>query len=185
MVTPLPATVQVLDGDVLYREWVPGPAARVWWIGATLALVVAAVGVFFAARGGWMSVVWILVSLFALALAATVYTFRGLSIVVDSRGIAWNFGVLRRRYSLDEVSMFRERVFHFPRESGVGGWGIGRAHDGVDLYEVWGANGSALDLIVNEKGASRHFLVSTAAPDRLVVQIVRALERRKAAASAR
>ena len=63
---------------------------------------------------------------------------------------------------------------------GYGGWGIGRAQDGVDTYEVWGANGTAIDLVVRRGEVTKHFLVSTAAPDRLVVQIVRAMERRQA-----
>lgn len=178
---PIPATVEILEGDVLYREWVPGPSGAAWWIGAIVPLLIAAAAGAIAARAGVLLAIGAgVAALIALAISATAITFRGLSIVVDRDGLSWRFGVLKRRYSLDEISMFRERVFHFPKAGGFGGWGIGKAQDGMDLYEVWGANGTALDLVVRRGEVTRHFLISTVAPDRLVVQLVRAMERRKA-----
>jgi hypothetical protein len=177
---PIPPTVQLLEGDVLYREWVPGPAGRHWWVAVVVPVAIAVVAAGFAAREGVLGATLLgILALIASAVAATGFAFRGLAIVVDSRGLRWNFGPLWRRYSLDEISMFRERVFHFPKAGGYGGWGIGKAVDGVDIYEVWGANGAALDLVVRRKEVTRHYLVSTAAPERLVVQLVRAMERRK------
>jgi len=179
----IPPTVQILDGDVLYREWIPGPAGRGWVIATLAPLALAGGAAVLAARSGTaLAILLGLAAALFVALAATAFTFRGLAIVVDSRGLAWRFGVFSRRYSLDEISMFRERVFHFPRAGTFGGWGIGKALDGVDTYEVWGANGSAIDLVVRRGEETKHYLVSTAAPDRLVVQLVRAMERRQAAA---
>ena len=69
--------------------------------------------------------------------------------------------------------MFRESNYGY-KKSGVGGWGIGPAKDGMDVYEVWGANGSGLDLVVRRKDVTRHYLVSSQAPERLVAALVRA-----------
>lgn len=168
---PLPPGVQISEtGDVFFREWVPGPAGRGWVVAFALASLVAAGAAWAALRGGWLALLWPVAIVAALA-AATAVTFRGLSIVVDSRGIAWRFGVLGRRYAHEELSMFRERTFAFAK---IGGWGIGKAKDGVDVYEVWGANGTALDLVVEKRGVAKHYLISTTAPDRLVTALVRA-----------
>lgn len=181
----MPPTVELLEGDVLYREWVPGPAGRTWWVGMLAALAVAAAAALGVARGSlWVAIPSALVFVVALLMALTAFSFRGLSLVVDRRGIAWRFGFFARRYALAEVSMFRERAFHFPKATGIGGWGIGRANDGVDTYEVWGANGTAIDLIVRRGETTKHYLVSSAAPERLVVQLVRAFEREKKEAAA-
>lgn len=171
---PVPHSVEVLDGDVLFREWVPGPSGRWGWIVPFLVSAsVAAASAIFAARGGWIALALIPLALLAAAIALTALNFRGLSIIVDRRGVAWRFGVLRRRFAHHEITMFRTRVFEFAR-SGVGGWGIGTARDGVDVYQVWGANGTALDLVVKRGDVTRHYLVSTAAPERLAAALVRA-----------
>jgi hypothetical protein len=178
---PIPPGVQLFEGDVLYREWVPGPAGRSWWVAVVVPSAIAVGAIVLAGMTGVIGAVLLAIAAaVALGIAATAFAFRGLSIVVDRDGLRWNFGPLWRRYALDEISMFRERVFHFPKAGGMGGWGIGKAQDGVDVYEVWGANGTALDLVVRRKDVTRHYLVSTAAPERLVVQLVRAMERRKA-----
>jgi hypothetical protein len=176
--TPIPPGVQILEGDVLYREWVPGPAGRGWIFATLLPLAITGVLAFLAARTTLpLRIVFGIFALFLVAMAATAFNFRGLSIVVDRNGMAWRFGIFSRRYALAEISMFRERIFHFPKAGGFGGWGIGKALDGVDTYEVWGANGTAVDLVVRRGDVTKHYLVSTAAPDRLVVQLVRAMER--------
>ena len=167
---------------MLYREWVPGPAGRNWVIGAGVPLGVSIAAGFFSVRASVpLAIALGLAAAFGVAMSITAFTFRGLSIVIDSRGLAWRFGFFSRRYSLDEISMFRERVFHFPKAGGFGGWGIGKALDGVDTYEVWGANGTAVDLVIRRAEVTKHYLISTVAPERLVVQLVRAMERRKAA----
>ncbi len=168
---PLPPGVEVFDsGDVYFREWVPGPAGRGWFVafGACLAVAIGTAAI--ALRGGWLALLWP-IALVALGAAATAFAFRGLAIVVDARGIGWRFGPFARRFAHEEISMFRERVFVFSK---IGGWGIGRAKDGMDEYEVWGANGTALDLVVTKNGVAKHFLLSTTAPDRLVTSLVRA-----------
>jgi hypothetical protein len=178
--SPLPSGVQVLEGDVLYREWVRGPSGALWVVPFFAGLAVA-IGFGWVAVNRAPGLAGIASSggaLLAIAVAFTAWNFRHLYLQVDGRGLAWRFGLFGRRYSLEEVSMFRERVFHFPKVSGVGGWGIGQAKDGMDTYEVWGANGTALDVVVTRGAVTRHFLLSTAAPDRLVVQLVRAMERR-------
>lgn len=164
----------VSDGDVLYREWVPGPAgARGWLFGATLSFAAMVGSASLAWRGGWLAIPAWIVAIVAAALLFTAINFRGLLIVVDRRGIAWSFGLLRRRYAHAEIQMFREREFGFVK-GGVGGWGIGLARDGMDEYQVWGANGSALDLVVKRGGVAKHYLVSTAAPEWLAAALVRA-----------
>lgn len=159
---------------MFYREVVTGPAGRGWIAGALLALAVGFAGVALVLRSGSALgiTLGVLVTLFALVTLVTAVSFRALSVQVDRDGVAFRFGPLfRRRFSLDEVQMFRGRNFAFRT---VGGWGIGRAHDGVDVYRVWGASGTALDLVVKRAGVTRHYLVSSVAPDLLCAAIVRA-----------
>ncbi len=171
---PIPPTVEILDGDVLYREWVPGPVTAVGWaLSVLLSAVLLATGGALATLGGGSTVLGLALAALGVAGLVTAVCFRGLRIVVDRHGIAWCFGLFRRRYAHGEITMFRERDFAFHR-AGVGGWGIGRAVDGVDEYQVWGANGTALDLVVRRNDVTRHYLISTAAPGRLTAALVRA-----------
>ena len=170
----LPPTVRVsLDGPVLYREWVVGPAGRYGWIAGValgIALVVAAAALI--ASGGALRIAGgICAGLAGSSLLLTSVAFRGLSLVIDREGVEWAFGPFRRRFAHGEVQMFRAREFAFKK---VGGWGIGRAHDGVDVYQVWGANGTALDLVVKRADVTHHFLISTVAPEQACAAIVRA-----------
>jgi len=171
----LPAgVVSSIDGPVLHSEHVTGPAGAYGWIaGAALGAVLAVCGGALASRGGVLAISGGAVLLvLGLALLVTAVSFRRLELRVDREGISWSFGpFFRRRYKLDEVEMFRARDFVFRK---VGGWGIGRAHDGVDVYQVWGANGTVLDLVVTRAGVSRHYLVSTVAPDMVCAALVRA-----------
>lgn len=170
----LPAGVESsANGPVFHRERVTGPAGAYGWIaGVAVALVVLAGGAVLVAKGGVLAAVGAALALTGIALAITTISFRRLTLVVDAQGVAWSFGPLfRRRYAHAEVHMFRARDFAFRKH---GGWGIGRAHDGVDVYQVWGANGTALDLVVNRGGVAKHYLVSTVVPDVVCAAIVRA-----------
>lgn len=163
-----------MGGPVFYAERVTGPAGAWGWIaGLGVAAALGAGSAALLARGGAvLAVLGALVGLLALALALTTVSFRRLQLRVDREGISWSFGPLfSRRYALDEVHMFRARDFAFRK---AGGWGIGRAYDGVDVYQVWGANGTVLDLVVNRGGVARHYLVSTVAPDLVCAALVRA-----------
>ena len=83
---PIPPGVQVSEGDVLYREWVPGPAGpRGWVFGATLSFAAMVGSASLAARGGWLAVPTWIVAIVAGALLLTAINFRGLLIVVDRR----------------------------------------------------------------------------------------------------
>lgn len=180
----VPPGVQTsLDGPVLHSERVTGPAGPNGWIaGAALGGVMEVVGIALLSRGAPLALIsaGTLLAAIGFAVVVTAISFRQLELRVDREGIAWSFGPLfRRRYSLDEVEMFRSRDFVFRK---VGGWGIGRAHDGVDVYQVWGANGTVLDLVVTRAGVSRHYLVSTVAPDMVCAALVRANAARKKAA---
>ena len=171
--------MRIGDGDELYREVIDGPAGRGWIVAvAACAAIAAACAWWVASRAPlwWLGVP--LEILFA-ALAFTAWLFHRLTIVVDRAGIAWRFTLVGRRYSWDEVQMFREKFFAHSKDTQSRGWGIGTAKDGMDTYEVWGANGPCLDLVVRRGEVTKHFLVSSAVPDRLAAALVRALERRK------
>lgn len=178
----LPGVTTSLEGPVLHSEHVTGPAGERGWIaGAALGGVFVTCGVAVASRGGVLAIVaGVILLAIGVALVVTAVSFRKLELRVDREGIAWSFGPLfRRRYTLAEVEMFRSRDFVFRK---VGGWGIGRAHDGVDVYQVWGANGTVLDLVVTRAGVSKHYLVSTVAPDLVCAALVRANAAREKAA---
>ena len=139
-----------------------------------LGAAIAFAGIALATRGlgPLLTTIGALLTLFAAVTLFTAVSFRHLSITVDREALAFSFGpFLRRRFLLDEIQMFRGREFAFRK---VGGWGIGRAHDGIDVYQVWGANGTALDLVVKRAGVTSHYLVSTVAPDLLCAALVRA-----------
>lgn len=163
-----------MAGPTFHLERVTGPAGAWGWIaGVAIAALLGVAGAALLARGGLLAgALGGLVTLVAVALAVTAISFRHLYLRVDRDAIAWSFGPLfSRRYALDEVHMFRARDFAFRK---AGGWGIGRAHDGVDVYQVWGASGSVLDLVVNRGGVTKHYLVSTVAPDLVCAALVRA-----------
>lgn len=168
-----PGVTASATGPVFHSERVTGPAGAYGWIaGAALSLAIVAGGVLLVSRGGWLIALGALLAIAGVALAVTTVSFRQLTIVVDREGVAWSFGPLfRRRYAHAEVTMFRSRDFAFRKS---GGWGIGRAHDGVDVYQVWGANGTALDIVVNRGGVAKHYLVSTVVPDVVCAALVRA-----------
>lgn len=171
-----------LDGPVLHSEHVTGPAGpRGWIAGAALGGVFGVCGAALASLGGILAISGgVAIAIVGVALLVTAVSFRRLELRVDRDGISWSFGpFFRRSYSLDEVEMFRSRDFVFRK---VGGWGIGRAHDGVDVYQVWGANGTVLDLVVTRAGVSKHYLVSTVAPDLVCAALVRANAAREKAA---
>lgn len=177
---PLPSGVHVsADGPVLYREWVVGPSGRHGWLfGVVLgdAIAIAGIALLASASGAPLrAAAGVLALLAGAALVLTAVSFRGLALAVDREGIRWSFGPFRRRYALSEITMFRARDFAFRK---AGGWGIGRAFDGVDTYEVWGANGTALDIVVLRGGVSRHYLVSSVAPDQVCAALVRANAKR-------
>lgn len=178
---PLPPEVQVtMDGPVFYREWVVGPAGRHGWLaGVLLGDVIGVAGIALllgATDAPLRAAAGVLALLAGVALVFTAISFRGLSLVVDREGIAWAFGPFRRRYALSEITMFRAREFAFRK---VGGWGIGRAHDGMDVLEVWGANGTVLDIVVQRGGVTKHYLVSSVAPDQVCAALVRANAKRR------
>lgn len=168
--------MQISQGPVRYREWVQGPSRGV--AGALLGAIGLAGGVWLFSRGGFASIAGgSLLALFSAAFGATSWCFRRLVIVVDDKGIAWSFGPIGRRYGFDEISMFRERDFVVHSKDREGrGWGIGQGKDGVDVYQTWGGNGPALDLVVRRDEVTKHYLVSSAAPDRLVVALVQAMK---------
>jgi hypothetical protein len=163
-----------MGGPVFYAERVTGPAGAWGWLaGVGVAAVLGTGSAALFSHGGALAIaLGVVVAIVALALAVTTVSFRRLELRVDREGIRWSFGPLfSRRYAHDEVHMFRARDFAFRK---AGGWGIGRAFDGVDVYQVWGANGTVLDLVVNRGGAAKHYLVSTVAPDLVCAALVRA-----------